>query len=91
MRNPTTNSNTIIYIEKIANKKIVLYAFWFILGRILFAIGFLLTTFLTKFSINGKVVGVALIYAEVTMMIVDICGYDSFKAFSVIPSFGEDL
>jgi len=86
MRN--NNSKIINKLEQYFNRKIILYAFWFILGRILFAIGFLLTTLLQKFDINGKIVGVALIYAEVTMMIADICGYDSFKPFTAFDLFG---
>lgn len=63
MRNTKNGSNFVVNQGKQIDKKFILYAFWFILGRIVFALGFLLTTLLSKYNINGKIVGVALTYA----------------------------
>jgi hypothetical protein len=56
-----------LFIKKGWNmkKKVPLFGFWFVSGRILFALGYLLTT-LT--GLNLKVLGVAMTYFLIALM-----------------------
>jgi len=56
-----------------------LFGFWFISSRIIYAVGYLLTT-LT--GLNFKVPGVALIYGLLSLMVAETLGFNGFKLFN---------
>lgn len=59
---------------------------WFIVGRVSYAVGYLLTT-LT--GLNFKVPGVAITYFLVGLMVSEAFSSNAFRLFDSIPSLGE--
>jgi hypothetical protein len=65
-----------------------LFGYWFIFGRIIYAIGYLLTT-LT--GLNLKVPGVAMTYFLITLLLLESFNADGFLVFEFKNPFVGEL
>ena len=66
-----------------------LFGFWFVAGRVVYAVGYLLTT-LTG-GVNLKVMGVAMTYFTVGLMVAEAMGIDGFQCFGVVGQLVGEL
>ncbi len=68
--------------------KLALFGFWFIVGRIIYAIGYWLTTIT---GINLKPPGVAMTYFLIALMIGESFNLNVFQVFNVAGYSYSDL